>query len=172
MEVTKAKAAQILGLSPAEVVRRVKAGELKGRKKTANIYSDWVIEVPEGLSNLTVAKQVTSQLDAAELTAKAEESKPEESNQGALKPEEVNASQEPINQSRAEEKVKEEKPKIPQYRHWPRKVSFTRKGEERKEGKKVDDTSKRETDHGRDEPRVSKTEADKKVDKEEPKWWF
>lgn len=50
MEVSKKQAAQVLGISAKEVMRRIESGELKGRKKTESKFSDWLVEVPENLA--------------------------------------------------------------------------------------------------------------------------
>jgi len=45
------------------VVRRIEAGELKGRKKTASIYSDWIITMPDQSTQKEVTEQVNEQLN-------------------------------------------------------------------------------------------------------------
>ena len=47
MEVTKAKAAEILGISQKEVVRRITSGEIQAKKKTESKFSDWVVTLPD-----------------------------------------------------------------------------------------------------------------------------
>jgi len=62
MEVTKAKAAEMLGVTLQEVVRRIDRGELKARKKTASKFSDWLIEVPEMSSQHQITTKVNDAL--------------------------------------------------------------------------------------------------------------
>lgn len=67
MEVTKKEAAKILDISPAEVLRQVGTGELKGRQKTASKYSDWIITLPskseERRESAVLEEQVAAEFD-------------------------------------------------------------------------------------------------------------
>jgi hypothetical protein len=63
--VTKAQAAVMLGISPKEVVRRIESGALKGRKKTASKFSDWLVELPDEPLASNVAEEVKEVLSEA-----------------------------------------------------------------------------------------------------------
>lgn len=84
MEVTKKKAAHLLGISENEVLRRVHNGQLIGRQKTPNKFSDWVITVPDTLAptDKTIEKEVREVVQGQPMTsqplsAQTEDVKPE-----------------------------------------------------------------------------------------------
>ena len=89
--VTKAQAAAILSISPKEVVRRIEKGELKGRKKTASKFSDWLVELPDDPQSIGVeeVKEVLEEPepDPDEMREEAEEIQAEIDESAKAKPE-------------------------------------------------------------------------------------
>lgn len=63
MELTMTQAASKLGLSINEVKRRIADGRLKGRKKTASKFSDWVVEV-DMPSSTSIVEQASKAIEA------------------------------------------------------------------------------------------------------------
>ena len=47
MDVTKKQAAEILGVSPKEILKMIGSGELKARKKTPSKFSDFIISLSD-----------------------------------------------------------------------------------------------------------------------------
>jgi len=74
---TKKEAAAALGVSLAEVLRMIKRGDLKAKKKTASVFSDWDIDLKSVKKAGTVEASVKATLAKA-VTAPPEAPEPEE----------------------------------------------------------------------------------------------
>jgi hypothetical protein len=120
MQVTKSQAASILGISSAEVLRRLEDGRLKGRKKTTSPFSDWLITIPDGAvgtpaGNAKIAEAVNAALEQSPMPVvqeiKKEEKVPEPEKEQQEEPteEEIEKIEEESNDE--EEPAGEERPK-------------------------------------------------------------
>lgn len=113
--VTKAQAAVHLGISPKEVVRRIEKGELKGRKKTASKFSDWLVELPDEQEEGKVVEEVKEVLGEPEVVEKitGEESLIEAEEEAFLKDkEELEQKEEEVPERKEEEVPKKERKEI------------------------------------------------------------
>lgn len=65
MEVSLAKAAELLGIAQSAVKRRIQNDELVARRMNASPFSGWLVEVPDSLGNHSTEKAVEQSLKQA-----------------------------------------------------------------------------------------------------------
>ena len=69
---TKKQAAEVLGVSTKEILRMIERGELKAKKKTASVFSDWDIDLSSVKKAGTVEAKVKAVLSEVVTPPEAE----------------------------------------------------------------------------------------------------
>ena len=84
--VTKKRAAELLGITEAEVVRRCESGELKGTKITSSKYSDWAIELANTATIVQANPYAIKKEVLEQLTTKQTDKQPEKQPEKTVQP--------------------------------------------------------------------------------------
>jgi hypothetical protein len=187
---TKKQAAEALGVSLAEVLRMIKRGDLKAKKKTASVFSDWDIDLKSVKKAGTVEASVKATL-AKVVTAPPEASEPEdeetdvETTQPHEKVEEQGVVEEKVELTPKQQADRTPDEGTPQYanpalerrrlfllKRRQQRESQEKKGGQ-KDGKRIDSgrESKPERDGGSSKGGNQATPKESSPAKE-PKWWF